>query len=87
MDRTVRLLREAMEIPGLSLGMAIKLMEHHIKSKKISMKFYTKMLIDKHECVKYLVLKEEESPHRVRESRRGKRGECSRSGQSNGPSN
>ena len=88
MDRTVRLLREAMEIPELSLGMAIKLMEHHIKRKKIAMKSHTKTLIDKHECVKYLVLKEEESPHRVRELRRRERGGSGRrSGQSNGPSN
>ena len=48
LDRTVRLLREAMEIPGLSLGMAILLMEYHIDRNKIAMKLYTITLMAKH---------------------------------------
>jgi hypothetical protein len=56
LDRTVRLLREAMEIPGLSLGMAIKIMEYHIRRNKIALKSHTKTWMAKHEKVKYLLL-------------------------------
>jgi hypothetical protein len=56
LDRTVRLLREAMEIPGLSLGMAIKIMEYHIRRNKIALKSHTKTWKAKHEKVKYLLL-------------------------------
>jgi hypothetical protein len=58
LDRTVRLLREAMEIPGLSLGMAIKLVEYHIDRNKIALRSHTKAWIEKHGEVKYLVLEE-----------------------------
>jgi SRSO17 transposase len=56
LDRTVRLLQTAMEIPGLSLGMAIKIMEYHIHRNKIALKSHTKTWIAKHEKVKYLLL-------------------------------
>jgi hypothetical protein len=56
LDRTVRLLREAMEIAGLSLGMAIKLMEYHINRNKIARKSHTKTWEEKHEGVRYAVL-------------------------------
>jgi hypothetical protein len=56
LDRTVRLLREAMEIPGLSRGMAIKLMYNHINRNEIATKSHTKTWIAKHEKVKYLLL-------------------------------
>jgi hypothetical protein len=52
----VRLLREAMEIPGLSLRMAIKIMEYHIQRNKIAMQSHTKTWMAKHEKVKYLLL-------------------------------
>ncbi|MBV8558026.1 MAG: hypothetical protein JO116_21005 [Planctomycetaceae bacterium] len=56
MDRTVRLLREAMETPGLSLQMAILLMGYHIHRNEIAMKSHTKTWMAKHEKVKYLLL-------------------------------
>lgn len=52
----MRLMREAMEIPGLSLGMAIKLMEYHIDRNEIATKSHTKTWMAKHEKVKYLLL-------------------------------
>jgi len=56
LDRTVRLLREAMEIPGLTKGMAIKLMYYYIERNKIAMKSHTKTWMAKNEKVKYLLL-------------------------------
>jgi hypothetical protein len=56
LDRTVRLLREVMELPGLSLGMAIKLMYYHIHRNEIATKSHTKTWMAKHEKVKYLLL-------------------------------
>jgi hypothetical protein len=56
LDRTVRLLREVMEMPGLSLGMAIKLMYYHIHRNEIATKSHTKTWMAKHEKVKYLLL-------------------------------
>src|SRR3954468_23605781 len=47
-DRTVRLLREAMEIPGLSLGIAIKLVDHHIDLNKIATRSHTKTWMERH---------------------------------------
>ena len=58
MDRTVQLLRKAMEIPGLLLGIAIKLVEYHIDRNKIAMESHTKAWMKKHGEVKYLVLEE-----------------------------
>ena len=58
LDRTVHLLRKAMEIPGLLLGIAIKLVEYHIDRNKIATKSHTKTWMERHEGVKYLVLEE-----------------------------
>ena len=58
MDRTVRLVREAMEIPGLSLRIAIKLVEYHIDRNEIATKSHIKTWMERHEGVKYLVLEE-----------------------------
>ena len=58
LDRTVHLLRKAMAIPGLLLGIAIKLVEYHIRRNEIATKSHTKTWLEKHEGVKYLVLEE-----------------------------
>jgi hypothetical protein len=58
LDRTVHLLRKAMEIPGLLLGIAIKLVEYHIDRNKIATKSHTKTWMEKHKKVKYVVLLE-----------------------------
>jgi hypothetical protein len=58
LDRTVQLVRKAMEIPGLSLGIAIKLVEYHIDRNEIATRSHTKTWMERHEEVKYLVLEE-----------------------------
>jgi hypothetical protein len=58
LDRTVQLVRKAMEIPGLSLGIAIKLVKYHADRNEIATKSHTKTWMKKHERVKYLVLEE-----------------------------
>jgi hypothetical protein len=52
----VRLLREAIEIPGLSLGMAIRLVEYHIGRNKIAKESHTKTWMAKHPKAYYLLL-------------------------------
>jgi hypothetical protein len=42
LDRTVQLVRKAMEIPGLSLRIAIKLVEYHIGRNEIATRSHTK---------------------------------------------
>jgi hypothetical protein len=56
LDRTVRLLREAMEIPGLSLGMAIKLTKYHIDRNRIATRSHTKTWLARHGAVVYVLL-------------------------------
>jgi hypothetical protein len=51
-------MRKAMEIPGLSLRIAIKLVEYHIDRNEIATKSHTKTWMERHEGVKYLVLEE-----------------------------
>jgi hypothetical protein len=58
LDRTVRLLARAMEVPGLSLGIAIKLVEYHADRNEIATRSHTKTWMEKHEGVKYVVLEE-----------------------------
>jgi hypothetical protein len=55
LDRTVRLLREAMEVPGLSVGMALKLMYYHIDRNEIARKSHTKTWMARHEQVEVLL--------------------------------
>jgi hypothetical protein len=55
-DRTVRLLREAIAIPGLSLGMAIRLVAYHIRRNQIARKSHTKTWMAKHPKANYLLL-------------------------------
>jgi hypothetical protein len=47
-----------MEIPGLSLRIAIKLVEYHIDRNEIATRSHTKTWKERHEGVKYLVLEE-----------------------------
>ena len=56
MDRTVRLLRSALELPTLTLEMAIRLVEYHIKRNGIAMRSHAKTWMDKHGHKKYLLL-------------------------------
>ena len=56
LDRTVRLLREAMEVPGLSVGMALKLMYYYIDRNEIARKSHTKTWMARHERVEVLLL-------------------------------
>jgi hypothetical protein len=56
LDRTVRLLREAIEIPGLSLEMAIRLVDYHIRRNKIARKSHTKTWMAKHPKAIHLLL-------------------------------
>jgi hypothetical protein len=58
LDRTVQLVRKAMEIPGLSLRIAIKLVEYPRDCNEIATKSHTKTWMERHEGVKYLVLEE-----------------------------
>jgi hypothetical protein len=56
LDRTVRLLAEAIEIPGLSLKAAIRLVEYHIRRNEIARKSHTKTWMAKHGKPNYLLL-------------------------------
>jgi hypothetical protein len=47
-----------MEVPGLLLGIAIKLVKYHIDRNEIATKSHTKTWLEKHEKVKYRVLEE-----------------------------
>ena len=58
LDRTIHLLRRAMEVPGLLLGIAIKLVKYHIDRNEIATKSHTKTWLEKHKQVKYRVLEE-----------------------------
>lgn len=56
LDRTVRLLQRAMEVPGLSLGIALLLVEYHIARNKIAQRSHTKTWMARHKGVKLLPL-------------------------------
>jgi hypothetical protein len=56
LDRTVRLLQRAMEVPGLSLGIALLLVEYHIARNKIAQRSHTKTWLARHKGVKLLPL-------------------------------
>jgi hypothetical protein len=56
LDRTVRLLQRAMEVPGLSLEMALLLVEYHIHRNKIARRCHTKTWMARHKKVKLLPL-------------------------------
>ena len=56
LDRTVRLLQRAMEVPGLSLEMALLLVEYHIRRNEIARRSHTKTWTARHKKVKLLPL-------------------------------
>ncbi|MBV8556027.1 MAG: hypothetical protein JO116_10715 [Planctomycetaceae bacterium] len=56
LDRTVRLLQRAVEIPGLSLEMAMLLVDYHIRRNKIALKSHTKTWMARHKKVEELLL-------------------------------
>jgi hypothetical protein len=56
LDRTVRLLRRAMDVPGLSLEVALLLVDYHIRRNKIARRSHTKTWKARHKKVKLLPL-------------------------------
>ena len=56
LDRTVRLLQRAMEVPGLSLGMALLPVNYHVHRNKIAQQSHTKTWLARHKNVKLLPL-------------------------------
>ena len=56
LDRTVRLLQRAMDVPGLSLEVALLLVDYHIRRNKIARRSHTKTWMAKHKKVKLLPL-------------------------------
>jgi hypothetical protein len=56
LDRTVRLLQEAIKIPGLSLRLALLLVEYHIHRNEVARRSHTKTWWDRHKKVKLLPL-------------------------------
>jgi hypothetical protein len=56
LDRTVRLLRRAMEIPGLGLDLALLLVDYHIARNETAQRSHTKTWLARHEGVKILRL-------------------------------
>jgi hypothetical protein len=56
LDRTVRLLQRAMEVPGLSLELALLLVDYHIGRNAIAQRSHTKTWMARHEGVKVLRL-------------------------------
>jgi hypothetical protein len=52
----VRLLQRAMEIPGLTLEVALLLVDYHINRNAIAQRSHTKTWLAKHEGVKVLRL-------------------------------
>ena len=52
----MRLLQRAVEIPGLSLEMAMLLVDYHIRRNKIALKSHTKTWMARHKKVEELLL-------------------------------
>jgi hypothetical protein len=52
----VRLLQRAMEIPGLSLEWALRLVDYHLRRNAIARRSHTKTWLARHEGVKLLRL-------------------------------
>src|SRR5207249_4767387 len=51
LDRTVRLLQRAMEVPGLTLTMALRLVEYHIHRNQVAQQSHTKTWMARHKNV------------------------------------
>jgi hypothetical protein len=56
LDRTVGLLRRAMEIPGLGLDLGLLLVDYYIARNKAARQSHTKTWLARHEGVKILRL-------------------------------
>ena len=56
LDRTVRLLQRAIEVPGLSLDLAVLLVAYHIRRNEVARKSHTKTWWARHKGVKLLPL-------------------------------
>ena len=52
LDRTVRLLQRAFEVPGLTLELAVLLVEYHIDRNKVARQSHTKTWLARHKGVK-----------------------------------
>jgi hypothetical protein len=52
----VRLLQRAMEVPGLSLEVALLLVEYHIRRNEIAQQSHTKTWMGRHQEVEALLL-------------------------------
>ena len=56
LDRTVRLLQRAIEVPGLSLRLALLLVDYHIRRDGVTHRSHAKTWRARHERVKLLPL-------------------------------
>ena len=56
LDRTVRLLQRAIEVPGLTLELALLLVEYHIRRNEVARKSHAKSWRARHKGVKLLPL-------------------------------
>jgi hypothetical protein len=56
LDRTVHLLKRAMEVPGLALELALFLVDYHIERNKTATRSHTKTWMGRHKNVKLLPL-------------------------------
>ena len=56
LDRTVRLLQRAIEVPGLSLELALLLVEYHIRRNAAARQSHAKTWMARHKGVKLLPL-------------------------------
>jgi hypothetical protein len=56
LDRTVRLLQRAIKVPGLSLGLALLLVDYHIRRNEVARRSHTKTWMARHKNVKLLPL-------------------------------
>jgi hypothetical protein len=56
LDRTVRLLKAALDEPGLRLERAIDLVEYHVRRNRVARASHAKTWKKKHKKVKYLRL-------------------------------
>jgi hypothetical protein len=56
LDRTVRLLQRAMECPGLTLEVALLLVDYHINRNEIAQRSHTKTWMARHEGIEFVRL-------------------------------
>ena len=56
LDRTVRLLPRAIQVPGLTLEIAVRLVDYHIGRNETARRSHTKTWLARHEGVKFLRL-------------------------------